>query len=139
MAFYSKNQPYNFFTISSSVSNHIKTGKTGEDIAYSFLAANGHIILERNWRYRHLEIDIISETTDFIVFTEVKTRNIKNITEPWRAVNKKKQLLLIRAANVYILRKKTTKEVRFDIISIIIHPSGEPELEYIQDAFTALK
>ena len=134
MAFFQKP-----ITISDSVSNHIKTGKTGEDTACTYLAANGHIILERNWRYRHLEIDIISETTDFIIFTEVKTRSINNITEPWRAVNKKKQLLLIRAANVYILRKKIKKEVRFDIISIIIHPSGETELEYIPDAFTTLK
>ena len=49
-------------------------GKKGEDIACGLLLSMGHIILERNWRSGHLEVDIISSCSDGIHFVEVKTR-----------------------------------------------------------------
>ena len=58
------------------------TGKKGEEIVCRWLTDHGHTILERNWRYGHLEIDIISYDRSGIHFVEVKSRKTPFEAEP---------------------------------------------------------
>jgi putative endonuclease len=109
-------------------------GKKGEELAREHLIAKGYKILETNWRAGHLEVDMIGEHEDYLCIIEVKSRSTGYLVEPEFAVNKSKQSLLIRAANAYIARTGTNKEVRFDIVSVVFG-RHETKVELIQNAF----
>ena len=113
---------------------HIDFGKQGEEIAVKYLMDKGYEILERNWRNRHKEIDIIAKDGKELVVVEVKTRKSNDYGDPDFAVNKQKQRLLISAANSYIYSNNLDLDTRFDIISIIIK-DGNPVIDHIEDAF----
>lgn len=116
------------------MSNNIPFGKLGEDLAAQFLINKGYIILERNWRSHHKEVDIIALDGKTLVIVEVKTRKSNEYGLPDLAVDKRKQRLLISAANVYILSHSIDLEARFDIVSIHFE-GGNPVIEHYQDAF----
>ena len=116
------------------MAEHNDFGKLGEELAVDYLTGKGYEILERNWRNVHKEIDIIAKDGKFLVIVEVKTRQTDEYGEPDVAVTRKKQRMLIAAANAYITRKGLDIETRFDIISIIFR-DGEPVIEHIEDAF----
>ena len=109
-------------------------GKRGEKIAADHLKANGYSILERNWSTGRREIDIIAENENYIVFIEVKTRTVDFQIHPRDAVSVPKQRNIIFAAQTYIERNLSSKEARFDIISIVVD-GKHFELEHITDAF----
>ena len=116
------------------MAEHIDFGKQGEEIAVNYLIEKGYEILERNWRNRHKEIDIIAKDGKELVIVEVKTRKSNNYGEPDLAVNKQKQRLLISAANAYIFRNNLDINTRFDIISIVFN-NEKPVIDHIEDAF----
>jgi putative endonuclease len=116
------------------MAEHNDFGKLGEELAVDYLTGKGYEILERNWRNVHKEIDIIAKEGKFLVIVEVKTRQTDEYGEPDVAVTRKKQRMLIAAANAYITRKGLDMETRFDIISIVFR-DGEPVIEHIEDAF----
>lgn len=116
------------------MAEHNDFGKLGEELAVNYLTGKGYEILERNWRNIHKEIDIIAKDGKFLVIVEVKTRQTDEYGEPDVAVTRKKQRMLIAAANAYITRKGLDMETRFDIISIVFR-DGEPVIEHIEDAF----
>ena len=116
------------------MAEHIDFGKRGEEIAVKYLMDKGYEILERNWRNRHQEVDIIAKEGKELVIVEVKTRKSNNYGEPDLAVNRQKQRLLISAANAYIFRHNLDVDTRFDIISIVFN-DGEPAIDHIEDAF----
>ncbi len=116
------------------MAKHNETGLLGEQLATNYLLRNGFKILERNWRFNHLEIDIIAIDNDYLVFVEVKTRSLDYVIEPELTVTKKQQGFIIKAANAYIDSHSYDMEARFDIISIVIHPEGH-ELKHIDEAF----
>ena len=111
-------------------------GSAGEDIAANFYLSQKYTILERNWRYGHLEVDIIAQNADCVVFCEVKTRSSAKVATPESSVTSQKQRNLIKAANCYMVAKRISKEVRFDIISIITRGDSHT-MEHIGNAFTA--
>ena len=116
------------------MAKHNELGKIGEELAAQFLVDKGYEILERNWRNIHKEIDIIAKEGDDLVIVEVKARQTDEYGEPDIAVTKRKQRMLIAAANAYITRKGLDVETRFDIVSIVFK-DGEPVIEHIEDAF----
>src|ERR1035437_8895236 len=89
-----------------------QTGKKGEEQAIAFLRALGYQILHVNWRYKHLEIDIIAQDSDFLVIVEVKTRKNADFGEPETFVTKKKQQKIIRATHQYIVQHTIESELR---------------------------
>jgi len=113
---------------------HNDFGKEGEQDAVNFLIENGHTILERNFRFGHAEIDIISRKDNILHIVEVKTRNSSAYGEPESFVNQQKIDLLVRATNYYLEKTDLDLEVQFDIISIVKN-STEYHLEHIEDAF----
>jgi putative endonuclease len=110
-------------------------GKEGESIAIDFLIKNKYTIIEKNWTFGHLEIDIIAQNGSTIVFCEVKTRTNSHISSPVEAVNKMKQKNIIRAANAFISYKKIQLEARFDIITIV-GTAETHQLEHIPGAYS---
>lgn len=115
---------------------HNQLGKEGERLAKIFLHNNNHVILEENWRCGKIEVDLISDQGEMVVFTEVKTRSSREFGNPEEAVDEEKELAMINAADIYLRNLNLEVEVRFDIISVIIE-GAEVEINHIEDAFTA--
>lgn len=111
-------------------------GILGENLAVSHLLSKGYIILDRNFKFRKKEIDIIALHDNQVVVVEVKARQTAEIGEPWMAVTRPKQKIIIQVANFYLKSKNIELETRFDIISIV-HNSFRTKLEHIEDAFSA--
>ena len=111
-------------------------GKKGEDIACKFLKKNGYQIMERNYRNKAGEIDIIARDKDDIVFVEIKTKLSKDFAQPELSVNPSKQRKIVKTALTYLMVKGIKKTgCRFDVIGI----TGEKEerkIELIKNAFT---
>lgn len=110
-------------------------GRRGEDIAAEHLLANGYRIVERNYRCRQGEIDIIATDKAAIVFIEVKTRSSDRFGLPASAVDHAKQGRMARASMAYMADKGIDdKEARFDVVSVVIEGDGW-KAEVIKDAF----
>lgn len=115
---------------------HTELGRWGEDIAATYLSAKGYTIVERNWHYRHREIDIIAlePRTGVLCFVEVKTRRNDHFGNPEIAVNYKKMWFLVVAANHYIRSHAIDRSAQFDIIAITGTPQTGYKLDHIPDA-----
>ncbi|GAA5038371.1 UPF0102 protein [Marivirga lumbricoides] len=110
-----------------------KTGDLGEDIAAKILTKKGYEILERNYRYKRSEIDLICLFSDLLVFIEVKALNSTRFGHPEDRVNNHKIEKVIEAAEDYIYAINWQKDIRFDILSIDLkHPDN---FLHIEDAF----
>ena len=117
--------------------NHIELGILGENLAANHLQKNGYNILERNFRWNKLELDIICEKDGQLVVVEVKTRNTAVYGEPLESVNRRKQRQIVKATNEYILMHEIDLEVRMDVISIVTN-QYKTDLKHIESAFYPL-
>ena len=113
---------------------HNDLGKKGEELAVEFLQNNNYQILERNWRFKKAEIDIIAKKNDVLAVIEVKTRSSNYFGNPQDFVNQKKIKLLVDAINQYVTVKDLDVEVRFDIIAILKNQYTF-KIEHLEDAF----
>ena len=84
------------------MSNNLEIGTMGENLACQYLEKNNYKILERNYRYKRSEIDIIAKKGDLIVFIEVKTRSGHWFGTPEQSVNEKKAQKVMEGADQYI-------------------------------------
>ena len=112
-----------------------KLGNTGENLAATFLENHGYKILEKNFRIRAAEIDIIAQKDNTVIFVEVKTRsNIRKGT-PAEAVNLRKQKKIIEAASVFLQDEKYFDcACRFDVIEIL-SAGKDFKINHIENAF----
>ncbi len=117
------------------MAEHIELGKKGEEAACEFLTELGYSILERNWKNKFEEIDIIARDGEMLVIVEVKTRSTLSFGNPELSVGLRKQRLLVNAAEAYIVRHNSNLETRFDILSVIMLPHG-PKVTHIPRAFS---
>jgi putative endonuclease len=115
------------------MSEHLETGKEGEEAALKFLMNLGYRILDVNWRFGHLEIDVVARDGREIVVIEVKTR-VRMPDNPLELVSRTKQKLLVRAANAYVQYHGIRDAVRFDIV-LVLKKNGEFQFEQIKDAY----
>ena len=112
-----------------------KFGNEGEEIAASFLERQGFQILERNYRCRLGEIDLIVEKDQKILFVEVKTRHSVQGVSPLELVPYGKQRHISRAAQHYLSSQKGP-EKSADFALLIVDCSGkDPVCELIEEAF----
>ncbi len=96
-----------------------KLGKKGEEIAAKYLQQKGFIIIEKNFRRRYSEIDIVAKDRNTLVFVEVKTRIGNVYGLPEEAITPWKLHSLIRAAEYYLLLyPHSTLAKRIDVVSI---------------------
>jgi putative endonuclease len=114
-------------------------GRSAEDIAADFLAKNDVRILERNFRRRLGEIDIVGRIDDVLIIAEVRTRSSDAFGGAAASVDWVKQRKIIRATEQLLQKRREFRElrVRFDVL-VIRDPFGPcPQVEWIQHAFTA--
>jgi putative endonuclease len=111
-------------------------GRVGENTAARFLIRRGYSILERNWRVRGGEVDIIVAKDSTLVFVEVKSRTSTEYGTGEEAITYTKRKRLIKAAKVYLRYRGKEYNCRFDVISILFDERGKvKEINHIQNAF----
>ncbi|MFB2118072.1 YraN family protein [Parapedobacter sp. 2B3] len=116
--------------------NTLQRGKRGEEAAVGLLQRQGYRIRHQNWRYKNLEVDIIADDGEILVFVEVKTRGDSAYGMPYEFVDYTKQARLVRAANHYIAATKYGGEIRFDVVSILYSEKNDTyNMRLIRDAF----
>ncbi len=123
----------------SSVSGGNKgTGELGEEVAANFLIARGFRILERNFRCKGGEVDIIARNPGdkSLVFIEVKTRRGLSYGVPQLAVTPFKQRQISKAALTWLGKHRLhDTNARFDVIAILLSGDGLHKIEHIVNAF----
>lgn len=120
------------------LSSNKEKGNLGEAIAEDYLKESGYIILERNFRTKFGEIDLIAKDRDYIAFIEVKTRCGTLFGSPGEAVTTLKQHKISRTAEAYIMKKNLFKfKFRFDVIEVILNTieDNKYSIMLIKDAF----
>jgi len=110
------------------------SGRRGEDLACRFLKKDKYKILEKNYRSRQGEIDIIAEYRKGVLcFVEVKARSRQDYGLPIEAVTPSKQKKLLATAFIYLeTNKMESKDMRFDIVSVNLK---NEETQIIKNAF----
>lgn len=112
-----------------------KLGNLGEDLACDYLTGMGHTILDRNWRSRHLEIDIISMDSSGLHFVEVKSRTAPVVADPEQNVTWLKQRKITNAALSYLNgRNFGNLEVYFDVVAVVFDKENVT-VNYYKQAF----
>lgn len=110
-------------------------GADGEQIAAQYLRSQGYAILDRNWRCRDGELDIIARHAETIVFCEVKTRKSTQYGLPIEAVHHVKARRLRQLAVQWLATAKLGHvPVRFDVVSVFAR-SPQPHIEHLPGAF----
>ena len=112
--------------------NKRQTGAAYELKAEEYLLGNGYKILERNFRNRSGEIDLIAKKDGYICFVEVKYRTTTDFGSPLEAVDFRKQNQIRKVAMYYLMKNKLSEwtPCRFDVIAF----EGE-KMTHIENAF----
>lgn len=110
-------------------------GKEGEDLAVNYLKRAGFRIVERNFRCRFGEIDIIAKDGETLVFLEVKTRTSASYGDPEAAVDQAKQKK-ISLVSLHYLQSRNIADipVRYDVVAVERSSAGD-QIRLIKDAF----
>lgn len=109
-------------------------GVTGEQMAARYLEDQGYVILDRNYRRGHKEVDIIALDHGELAVIEVKTRANEDYFTAEQAVDHRKRQNIIRVANNYVRRYHRTEPLRFDIIAIV-GTGANTEIRHTKNAF----
>ncbi|KRE83203.1 endonuclease [Paenibacillus sp. Soil766] len=113
-------------------------GRQGEELAFAYLLEREYQIVERNWRCRSGEIDIIAEKSNKLIFIEVRTRRPSNrFGTAKESVDYRKQAKVREIAQFYMHRfQKYEQSIQFDVIAVKMSESNtEPNIVHIQEAF----
>jgi putative endonuclease len=112
-------------------------GKRAEDIAAEFLRARGLEILDRNFRRRLGELDIVAREGDTLAIVEVRTRASDRYGGAAASVDFRKQQRLVRAAALFLQQRRHLSHlrVRFDVIVVADIESENPQVEWLRHAF----
>lgn len=110
-------------------------GQNAEILAADFLARQNYIILERNYRVRLGEIDIIGKDGDTVCFIEVKMRRSSRFGGPWEAVPRSKMNKLVQVAWHYLKARNLHRaKARFDVVAVTPAENGF-KFDLLKNAF----
>ncbi|AKM78966.1 TPA: YraN family protein [Candidatus Beckwithbacteria bacterium] len=101
--------------------HNVARGKQGENLAVKFLQEKGYRILERNFRTRFGEVDIVAKDGQALVFVEVKTKSSDSFGEPWEMVDERKLEQVKKMAQVYLQSKNYNQQsmrLRIDVVGV---------------------
>jgi putative endonuclease len=109
-------------------------GKHGEDLAARHLVGAGFTVIERNWRCAVGELDIVARDGATLVIVEVKTRRSLAYGSPAEAVTPRKVDKLRELALTWLRAHplEGRRDVRFDVVSVLVPTSGGPQLEHLR-------
>lgn len=116
-------------------------GRIAENMACNYLKKNhGLVLLDRNYRTPHGEIDLVMEDGDTMVFIEVRSRTRENFLQPLESIDHKKCMRIIRSSEYYLQRNVSNfnrlEKCRFDVVTLT-GPLETARLEWIKNAFEA--
>ena len=115
----------------------IALGSHGERIAAAYLTGSGLTVLDRNWRCREGELDIVARDGDALVFCEVKTRRGVGYGLPVEAVTFAKQRKLrVLAQRWLAAHDEHALELRFDVVGVLVPTSGPAVVTHLRAAFS---
>lgn len=115
-----------------------KIGNLGESAVCRYLEARGYKILDRNYRIRGGELDIVAEHCDELCFVEVKTRRIGSMGSGDEAVDRRKQERIIRTAYRWCETHEideTRYIIRYDIAVVDLLNGVVMDIDYLENAF----
>ena len=110
-------------------------GQKGENLAVDYLQNAGYTVLERNYRCKLGEIDIIARDNDTLVFIEVRSRSSLAFGLPQESINRRKRHQISKVALEYMIRRKLKNiPARFDVVAVSFEGRKE-KVDLIKDAF----
>lgn len=115
-----------------------QTGDAGEAAVCTYLEAHGYRILDRNFRIRGGELDIVAACGDTLCFVEVKTRRMDPMSPALASIDSRKQSLLIRAAYAWCEKHGITEEdwfIRYDAAEAVVWNGRIIDIDYLESAF----
>jgi putative endonuclease len=111
-------------------------GAHGERIAAAYLTDSGLRVLDRNWRCRDGELDIVARDGDALVFCEVKTRRAVGFGHPVEAVGPGKQRRLRTLAQRWLAAHDEHAPVlRFDVVGVLVRGTAPAVVTHLRAAF----
>lgn len=117
---------------------NISAGSNGESLATQYLLKKGYKILQRNFKARYGEIDIVaidsSQKESVLVFIEVKTRSSSQFGTPLEAITSWKLRSVIKTAEFYKLTHRNLPEsLRIDAVSVLVNTDGSSKIDHIEN------
>jgi putative endonuclease len=109
------------------MAQHSDTGRFGEDIAEQYVKGHGHKIIERNYRTRYMELDLITKKKDMLIVVEVRTKIGEDRGSPEDTINRQKIGRLRRGAQVYAAMNNWSGRLRVDAACIVLKPDFSVE------------
>ncbi len=101
----------------------LQFGREGKSAAIAFLKENGSRVLEKNFRFKLGEIDVIAEQAGVIVFIEVKARSDHEFCHPFDTLTPTKQKKTIQTTQNFLVQKRIPdKSMRFDVVALTLDP-----------------
>ena len=118
--------------------NRRDAGALGERIAAKHLAGLGYVILERNFRAKEGEIDIVAEKDDYLVFVEVRTKSSTEFGSPEESVTSAKKEKLIASSFAYLnSHRNPSPSWRIDFVAVELDQKGKTtRIELIENAIS---
>ena len=111
-------------------------GRRGERLAENHLLARGYRLVERNWRCRQGEIDLVVRDGDALVFVEVKTRSSTAFGHPFEAITPVKLARLRRLAHEWCAAHPAERgRIRIDAVAVLAPHGGVPAIEHLVGVF----
>lgn len=111
-------------------------GARGEEIAVAYLKGRKFTVIERNFRCKAGEVDIVARDGRTFVFVEVKTRRTMSFGPPQASVTPFKQRQISKAALTWLAKNRLHEaSARFDVIAIILRDHEVPRIDHIPNAF----
>lgn len=122
------------------MAEHNILGQKGEDVAQQYLIDKGYVLLHRDWRLGHRDLDLIMLTPDrkTLVIIEVKTRSSDGVFSPFDGMTKAKLANIRIASNAFIKQRQITLDVRFDIVAVVGNNRETMKIEHIENAFNPI-
>ena len=119
----------------STMAQHISTGRTGEGLAAEWLTAQGFTIIQRNWRHRRHEVDIIAGRSSVLHFIEVKTRRSLTFGHPEESVSRKKLEHIMEGAAGWLHQWPAFHRVQYDVLAITLLKHIPREFRLFEDVY----
>ena len=100
-------------------------GRWGESVAAQQLESQGFQIVERNWRCRQGEIDLVAQEADMLVFVEVKTRRGRGMGTPEEGLTPRKSRKLLKLGQLYLSQHDLDVDWRIDMVAVELDRKGK--------------
>ena|SRR5271157_339130 len=110
-------------------------GQVAEARAAEYLAGAGYTVIDRNWRRRNGEMDIVARDGEWLVFVEVRARRGTALGSPEESVTRRKQSRLVQLAQQYLVECAWDGPWRIDVLALLYGPDGSlASLNHLRDA-----